>query len=450
MSDDPFAEPEDSDRTLIRPRPRATSPVAPARAEVRRDGAAAVPLVGANPLLAAAAPLLAAAIHLAGGRGRPPDPEQLRRSMVAAVRAFETQALATGLDTKSLRAARYALCATIDDLVFSTPWGASSSWATQSLTSIFHNEVSGGERFFDILDQMQKELGRHGEVVELMYIATSLGFEGRYRVMPRGIAALSELRDSVYRMIRNRRGEFERDLSPHWQGLPATLRPISHRIPLWALGLGTACVAGLIYVLFNFSLAGRSDFAFAQLTGLPPQAPMLVARAVAAPVAPPPPAASPAPTTIAAKLHTFLAPEIKEGLVSVFEDAQSVTVRLTNRNMFASGAADLSASYKPLITRIGDALQGRRGRSSWPATPTTSRSALCVSRPTSNCRRRGRRRWRGRSPPASRIPSGCARKARRTPRRSRRTRRRMAGSRTAAPRSCWCARPPRHDAAGPR
>ena len=53
------------------------------------------------------------------------------------------------------RAARYALCATIDDMVLSTPWGSSSSWVQQSLTSVFHNEVIGGDRFFDILDQMQ-------------------------------------------------------------------------------------------------------------------------------------------------------------------------------------------------------------------------------------------------------------------------------------------------------
>ena len=83
-----------------------------------------VPSVGVNPLLAAAAPVLAAAIRISSDRGRPPDLERLRRGMVEAMRDFEKQALATGLDTRSLRAARYALCATIDDLVLSTPWGA--------------------------------------------------------------------------------------------------------------------------------------------------------------------------------------------------------------------------------------------------------------------------------------------------------------------------------------
>ena len=61
------------------------------------------------------------------------------------------------------------------------------------MTSIFHDEVIGGERFFEILDQMQQDLGHHEPVVELMYLCMSLGFVGRYRVMPRGVAELTEL-----------------------------------------------------------------------------------------------------------------------------------------------------------------------------------------------------------------------------------------------------------------
>ena len=373
MSDDPFAEPSDSDRTMIRPRPGGARPPAPPPPpEVPGPGPASgptmVPSIGSNPLVAIAASLLAAAIRIAGGRGRNPDPDQLRRGMVAEVRNFERGALTTGLDTRSLRAARYALCATIDDLVLSTPWGAASSWSQQSLTSIFHTEVTGGDRFFDILEQMQKDLGHNGEVVELMYLCTSLGFEGRYRVMPRGVAALNELRDSVYRVIRNRRGEFERELSPHWRGIDSGHRPLSQRLPLWAIGLGTLTIAGLIYLAFNFALAGASDVSFAEIYGLPPHGTPTVARvAVVAPPPPPPPpptvtdTGAPVRTTFSAKIRQFLAPEIKAGLVVVLEDAQSVTVRLTNRNMFASGQATLNSGYDALLARIGEALQDEPG-----------------------------------------------------------------------------------------
>ncbi len=97
MSDDPFAEPGDTESTMIRPRPggqaAGVAAGAPRPATAPRPAAVAVPTVGINPLIAAAAPLLAAAIRVAGGRGKNPDPDQLRRSMVAGVRAFEKQAL---------------------------------------------------------------------------------------------------------------------------------------------------------------------------------------------------------------------------------------------------------------------------------------------------------------------------------------------------------------------
>jgi type VI secretion system protein ImpK len=359
MSDDPFAEPTDSEATVIRPRPGGRAAAAAPPPAAAPSAPVALPTIGGNKLVAAAAPVLGAAIRIVADRGRPPDPERLKRGMVEAIREFEKRALATGLDTRSLRAARYALCATIDDLVLSTPWGAASSWTAQSLTSIFHNEVSGGERFFDILDQMQKDPGHHGEVVELMYLCTSLGFQGRYRVMPRGTAALTELRDGLYRGIRARRGEFEREMSPHWRGLAAAHNAVGQRIPLWIIGVATLGLACLIYVGFNFSLAAASDITFAELGGLPPKGAVAVPRVVVAPPPPPPPVV--VANTLAPKLRGFLAPEIKAGLVEVLEDAQSITVRLTNRNMFASGSATLNPSYQPLLGRIAGALNDEKG-----------------------------------------------------------------------------------------
>jgi len=368
MSDDPFAEPTDTEATMIRPRPGGRNPGAPPPPPA--TGAAAggpVPEIGANALIAAAAPLLAAIGRLGAERGRAPDPDRLKRGMVEAVRAFEQRALATGRDTRTLRAARYALCATIDDVVLNTPWGSASSWTQQSLTSLFHNEVTGGDRFFEILEQMQKDLGRHAEVVELMYLCASLGFEGRYRVMPRGTAALTEMRDSVYRTIRQRRGDFERELSPHWRGLNTGYKPLGQRVPIWMLALGTLAAACLIYVVFNFSLAAASDIPFVELAALPPKEAQTVPRAAL--VAPPPPPLAaeapppPAPGAPPAKptLRQFMEPDVKAGLVQVLEDPQAITVRLLNRDMFASGSATLNASYLPLLDRLGDALQSEKG-----------------------------------------------------------------------------------------
>jgi type VI secretion system protein ImpK len=363
MSDDPFTEPSDAERTIIRPRPSGAagarggggmpSPVAP-------PDNRPVPKTGTNPLVAAASPVLAAAVRISSDRGRAPDIDRLRRAMVEAMRRFETEALATGMDTRSLRAARYALCATIDDLVLSTPWGSASSWAQQGMTSIFHNEVTGGERFFDILEQMQKDLGNQEPVVELMYLCMSLGFVGRYRVRPYTLAAWTELREGVYRTIRLRRGDFERELSPQWRGIAAGARSLVQRVPPWALALGTVAFAAVMYVAFVFLLASTSEVSFAELYSLPPRGQVVVPRQVA-----PPPAPAPPPpvvvSVLAPKLRQFLAPEIKAGLVEVLEDAQTITVRLANRNMFGSGEATLASSYGSILQRIGDALNDEPG-----------------------------------------------------------------------------------------
>jgi type VI secretion system protein ImpK len=371
MSDDPFAEPQDSDRTVIRPRPGGRAPAAlqpmMAAAAVPAGPVVPLPVIGVNPLAAAAAPVMAAAIRLLG-RFQHPQPDQLRRSMIEAVREFERRALGTGLDTQSLRAARYALCATIDDMVLSTPWGANSPWSQQSLTSVFHNEVAGGERFFDILKQMEEDPARHGQVVELMYLCLSLGFVGRYRVQQRGLASLTEFRDALYRVIRQRRGEFERELSVRWQGIPAGQRPLSQRVPLWLIGTVTALLLGFIYLGFNFSLAGDADAVAARYAQLPPSGPLMPSRPAPAPGVPaaaqpqrPPPPPPPPPSAALSRLRAFLAPEIRQGLVEVLEDAQTTTIRLAGRNMFGLGAATVNAGSVPLLERVGMALNDESG-----------------------------------------------------------------------------------------
>src|SRR5690606_4716842 len=168
--DDPFAEPEDGDRTVIRPnpggrrsgtaaRPATPSPFGstpaarpaaggesygvpsanqPAARAAGSDGGIA--MTGMNPLSACASPLFAL-ISRIRNRAQHVDPDKLRQSVVAEVRAFESRALQAGIDPQNVKVARYALCATLDDVVLNTPWGGASNWALQSMVGTFHRET---------------------------------------------------------------------------------------------------------------------------------------------------------------------------------------------------------------------------------------------------------------------------------------------------------------------
>jgi len=79
------------------------------------------------------------------------------------------------------------------------------------------------------------------------------------------------------------------------------------------------------------------------------------------PTNPPPQAPPPRPDPLA-KLRQFLAPEIRQQLVSVEGDAQRVMVRIKGAGMFPSGSAALADRFAPLMQRIGEALRDEEGR----------------------------------------------------------------------------------------
>src|SRR5260370_20352603 len=214
MSDNPFLEPDDAKRTVIRPVPggrRRDLAAAEAAALHPREpepGAAGAPggeggetvSTGVNPMVAAAAPLLQLLARLPNTINHP-DPGDLRERAVRAMHTFEQRTRDLKLARELLAPAHYALCASIDDVVLNTPWGSTGVWDANSLVSSFHKEVRSGERFFQLLGQMRQNPGLFLPVIELMYLCMSLGFQGQYRLAPRGPAELHPLPEETSAVI---------------------------------------------------------------------------------------------------------------------------------------------------------------------------------------------------------------------------------------------------------
>ena len=383
MSDNPFAEPEDDNRTVIRPTPgrrRAPAPEPPpsaapgeppTSATVASRPTAAAPVAaaegtediatGSDVLAAAAAPLLQLMARLRN-TANPPDSGDLYQRTVRQIRVFEQEARDKGVPLEQLRPAHYALCASLDDIVLSTPWGSSGTWGQRSLVSTFHQEVRSGERFFDVLKQMSDNPGRFLPVIELMYICMSLGFMGRYRLSRRGIGDINRIREETYAVIARQKKAAEPALAPHTKGVNAPYRPARFVVPLWVAAAAGLGIVGALFLWFSISLNAESDTVYARLQGAPPDRMPTITRTPVvepAPVvaAPPPP---PEPSALD-KLRQFLKPEIDQGLVEVLGTPAQPLVRITGRGMFASGSATLTPSFKPLLERIGLALKEENG-----------------------------------------------------------------------------------------
>jgi type VI secretion system protein ImpK len=360
---DPLDPPPDSERTILIPTPggrKGPSAAGPAQPQPQPSSPAAsraLPAVhgsGLNPLVRAANPLLDLILPLRS-MTTSPNLETLRVQLAAAIKAFETEARAAGVDTETIAAARFALCTFVDETVSSTPWGSGGAWASRSLLVAFHNEAWGGEKFFLILQRLTQDIPGNIDVLELMYLCLALGLEGRYRVIDRGPEQLTVLRERLQQLIAKQRGPYEQELSPHWRGLAVDKKSALRLVPVWVI----AAVAGVVLLAaqltFSYLLNRDSDPVFATLLG----------SRIAAPPPPavPPPAAAPAaPVAAPIRVAGFLAPEIAQGLVSVSETADRSTITLRGDGVFASGSVDVARSFEPLLARIGDAVKPVPGK----------------------------------------------------------------------------------------
>ncbi|KPU93530.1 hypothetical protein APR50_38600 [Variovorax paradoxus] len=311
--------------------------------DTRRPHAGDTALAGNNPLVAAANPLLDL-IPQIRATGHHDSPAQLREHLVDEVRRFETRAQQSGISPEVIIGARYCLCTAVDEAAALTPWGG-SIWSSQSLLVMFHNETWGGEKFFQLLSRLVQNPQQHLHLIELIYFCLAMGFEGRFRVIDNGRSQLETLKQRLLQIIRQTRGEIAQPLSPHWQDTSAPVRRTRNWLPVWAVGAVAAVLLMIAFALLTFNLGGTSDGAFSAINAVRlPQ----TQRAVAQPAPQP-------------RLQRFLEAEIREGLVSVRDEADRSVVILRGDGLFASGADKVLDRYVPVLNRVAEALNAVDG-----------------------------------------------------------------------------------------
>jgi len=135
-----------------------------------------------------------------------------------------------------------------------TPWGSESAWSQRSLLTVFHGEPSGGEKCFLILERMRQAPAENLDFLELFYVCLCLGFEGKYRVAHGGRDHLYQIKDDIFATIRRYRGDYERALSAHWQGLGKSGNALAEHLPLWVVASVVAAVLFCGYSGFRYWL----------------------------------------------------------------------------------------------------------------------------------------------------------------------------------------------------
>ncbi len=220
---------------------------------------------GLNPLVNAAATLLAVFSKTREALNHP-NVGSLHQQLDREIKTFDIKARHAGVKEDTVMIARYLLCTILDEAVLNTPWGAESAWNQRTLLGTFHKETAGGEKFFAILDRLRNSPAENIEVLELIYICLSLGYEGKYRVVARGRDQLEQLRDDLFYIIRSYRGEYERSLSPCWQGLTNSRNTLLNYMPMWVVASVVVGLMALTYSGFRYWLDQSSSTISQQLS----------------------------------------------------------------------------------------------------------------------------------------------------------------------------------------
>ncbi len=302
-----------------------------------------------NVIMAHAAPVLAMAAALQSGRWQVSIQEFHRRA-TEAISAFEAAIQPVYPDAVKQRA-KYALCATIDDIAQNLPGMAAggAEWAQRNMVVIFFRENIAGDRFWEFVDEVLRAPAQNRDLIELFHACLAAGFEGRTRTMPDGHSRKGQVMASLVAALDHVRSLSQSEIVTHWRGANVPRKPNN----FWSvIGLAAAAAAGfcfIVFLVFFVTLMLTGEDAHDRVAKLFPSEPVSLTRQAQVLQVP--------PTGTEARLKTFLADEIAQGLVEV----QGNRVRTTVGTLFDPAAASLVAGREAIFTKIGKAIELEKG-----------------------------------------------------------------------------------------
>jgi type VI secretion system protein ImpK len=303
-----------------------------------------------NPMMSGAAQVLALAASVRAGRAQIALPA-LHGEAAAAIATFDQQLVQAGYPDEQRQRAKYAVCATIDDIAQNLPGQTQdgAEWARRSLVVHFFAENIGGDRFWQLVEDMLARPATYPDVIELYHACLAAGFEGRFRIMPDGKSRLHDIMTQLYAALAHVRTLNQQELSPHWKGEPTPQAKVGFWSLLALVGGVALAFLLVVYIILRLILAQTGQPAMAALKAINPDQPLRLSRVAAPPPTPP-------PSSQLQTLQRFLAPEIAQHLVVVEQDPSSVRVRTTVGQLFKSGSEQLDSGRDQLFRRIGQAI----------------------------------------------------------------------------------------------
>lgn len=205
-----------------------------------------------NDLVSFAGPIFDLILRLKAGIVAPSN--DLRPQVAALLVDFEKRAERYRFNHKIIQVSKFALASFVDETVLTNNFHLKEEWEKYPLQLEYFGEQLAGNKFFDKLLSMVKQIEQTADAVEIYYYCMLLGFKGRYGVYEQEklLAIMQQTANALVKVGKIRPTE----LSPHWLANDQPKPPEKRGMPIWAKisafsGLGLAFIIYLVMFLMS-------------------------------------------------------------------------------------------------------------------------------------------------------------------------------------------------------
>jgi len=212
-----------------------------------------------NDLVAFAAPIFDLILRLKAGIVKPSN--DLRPKVAALLMDFEKRAERYRFNHKIVQVSKFALASFVDETILTNNFQMKEEWEKNPLQLEYFGEQLAGNKFFDKLLSMIKQIEQTADAVEIYYYCMLLGFKGKYAVYEQEklLATMQQTANALVKVGKIRPTE----LSPHWLANDQPKPPEKRGMPVWAKigaagGLGLAFIVYLVFLIMSSSFLNEA------------------------------------------------------------------------------------------------------------------------------------------------------------------------------------------------
>ena len=298
-----------------------------------------------NPLIEAAKPVLILANSMQQTTSQL-STDSLINKFSLLINNFEENAEKNGAKYDAIQAAKYCLCTFVDELAVRAGW-ADETWSKNSLLVSFYDETWGGERFFEIIQNLKQDSDKNIDLLEFMYLCLQFGYKGKYQVLNNGELEIDKIKRDLLALIHSKRPDQTANLFKH---NPIITNNIQRKrrlaIPVWVVGVLGAVALGVGYFTMQWSLGDKFNTASTKVNSL--KLPSVITKQQ--------------DTQKTVRLRPLLENEIARKLVSVEDFQDRSTVTILGDGLFESGSAQIQDQYYPVLAAVSQALDSVEGQ----------------------------------------------------------------------------------------